>query len=116
MEIFSTIHYDSIVVQVFDLFNLNYFELDGDSQLLLRKLNYVFTQMPTKSQEQSDNLKELECLQEANKEFMKFIVESRKQFQELQSSPLKSREFHFQMPIEFKAIYTQIRQMKFLKN
>ena len=42
----TNIDFDNIIKQVFDLFDVNYIEVDHDSDLILRKLKYVFTEKP----------------------------------------------------------------------
>lgn len=44
-DIISTINFDNVIKEVFYLFSVNYVEVDWDSDLLLRKMNYVFTEM-----------------------------------------------------------------------
>ena len=37
---------DYILKRVFDLYNINYSNVDYDTQLVLRKMKYVFTEKP----------------------------------------------------------------------
>ena len=45
-QVIDNIDFSSIIKQVFDLFRVNYIEVDFDADFIMRKLKYVFTEMP----------------------------------------------------------------------
>lgn len=42
----SSIDFDYILKRTFDLFSINYHDVDCDSQLVFNKMSYVFIDMP----------------------------------------------------------------------
>lgn len=44
--LYNKVDFEQILIGVFDLFEVNYHELDRDVDLVLRKLKYTFTEMP----------------------------------------------------------------------
>lgn len=62
----TNINFESVLSKVFDLYSINYLSVDNDADLVLRKLKFVFTEMPTDSEKQNQVKKEIECLLEAH--------------------------------------------------
>ena len=50
-EAMELVDFDYIFKRVLDLFNINYYDVDCDSDLILRKFEYVFTVMPVDTEE-----------------------------------------------------------------
>lgn len=66
-DIVSTINFDHLIKEVLYLYEVNYVEVDWDSDLLLRKMHYVFLQKPTGNPASHARLKqEIAQLKQAN--------------------------------------------------
>lgn len=72
----QNIDFDAILKRTLDLFQINYYDVDGDQNLIFEKLDYMFTQMPTgdgdnqEQQEQQRTKFEIQVLKLANINFM----------------------------------------------
>lgn len=104
-EALSTIDFDYIFKRVLDMFCIDYYDVDCDSDLIMRKFEYVFIIMPHESEEKKEEQKrivtELDCLKIANGNMMEYIKDPMNKFPEMERSPLKSRTMKFGIPPEF---------------
>lgn len=72
-SIVKGINFGEVIRSVFDLFNINYHDVDFDCDLVLSKLRFVFTEAPPKTAEQNHVKLEIECLLEGHKHAMECI-------------------------------------------
>ena len=45
-----SVDFNYILKRVLDIYEVNYYDVDLDSYLLFRKMNYIFTEMPPETE------------------------------------------------------------------
>lgn len=99
--------FDYILRRVFDLFVIKYQDIDYDSFLMYKKMNYFFMDMPPINEKECEEKEriifEIEALKLANSNFMDYIREPGNIFDEMHKgkSPLKHENFEFGVPKEY---------------
>lgn len=106
----AEVDFSEIFQQVLQMFDINYYVVDCDSDLMLKKLEYVFTRMPPINDKQREIEFEINCIKTANGKFMDFIRCSTNKFDDMEVSPLENEDPYYAVPQEFRDILEETRK------
>lgn len=108
------IDFNFVFKRALALFDIEYANVDHDGDLILNKLDYVFTKMPTATDEEAkeqERIKlEIQALKLANTNFMQYLREPRNRFPEMSVSPLRKVDEKLGVPHEYFELLEEAKQ------